>query len=102
QLREASGCDGVLFCRLTHYRAYPPLLIGWHLQLVDASRPRILWSVDEVFDCNDPTVVRAARLYAAPEAPLAVPRANSATVLRSPRQFAEYTVSAVLTTLPAR
>jgi hypothetical protein len=29
-LRQKTGCDAVLFSRLTRYHAYPPLVIGWH------------------------------------------------------------------------
>src|SRR5438105_7087132 len=35
-LRENSACDAVLFARLTVFRAYPPLEIGWRLRLVNA------------------------------------------------------------------
>ena len=102
RLREASGCDGVLFCRLTHYRAYQPLLIGWHLQLLDATEPRVLWSADEVFDASNPAVARAAQRYAQGDPEAFTVRADAAVVLQSPRRFGQYSASALAATLPMR
>ena len=102
KLKDRLGVDAVLFSRLTHYRAYEPLAIGWRLKLLDADEPHILWAVDEVFDARTPEVAAAARRYAQEH-----PDANSSlqdvqSVLVSPRRFGQYTASAVVETMPTR
>ena len=64
KLKDKLGVDAILFCRLTQYRAYEPLAVGWRLKLLDAEIPRILWAVDEVFDARVAEVAAAARRYA--------------------------------------
>src|SRR5689334_2389185 len=34
-LADSQGCDAVLFCRLTVYRGYPPLAVGYRMRLVE-------------------------------------------------------------------
>src|SRR6185295_5883563 len=99
--RAAAGVDGVLICRLTRYRAYEPLAIGWRVKLMDTDEPRIIWSVDEVFDSGEPAVVNAARRFAQAH-PEAAAVNDSHGILRSPRRFAQYTASEVFRTLPGR
>jgi hypothetical protein len=41
-LRRFYGCDAVLFCQLTVFRAYEPLAVGWRLKLVDAQTQKII------------------------------------------------------------
>ncbi|PYJ01021.1 MAG: hypothetical protein DME25_19160 [Verrucomicrobia bacterium] len=102
KLRDKLGVDAVLFSRLTQYRAYEPLAVGWRLKLLEADEPHILWAVDEVFDARLPEVAVAARRYAQRH-----PEAGSLLygpqgVLVSPRRFGQYTASAVMETLPGR
>ena len=102
KLKDKLSVDAVLFCRLTQYRPYEPLAVGWSLKLLDAEVPRILWAVDEVFDARVAQVAAAARRYAR-EHPEAVPSLyDSQNVLHSPRRFGQYTVSAVVGTMPGR
>jgi len=99
RLREKLGLDAVLFARLTQYRAYEPLSVGWRLKLLDTEEPRIVWAVDEVFDSRVPGVAAAARRFAA-HLPAAGGEAED--VLSSPRRFGRYTASAVFATIPGR
>jgi len=102
KLKDKLGVDAILFCRLTQYRAYEPLAVGWRLKLLDAEIPRILWAVDEVFDARVAEVAAAARRYARAN-PEAVPSLHdSQSVLLSPRRFGQYTASAVVGTMPGR
>jgi TolB-like protein len=102
KLRDKLGVDAVLFCRLTQYRAYEPLAVGWRLKLMDAAEPQVLWAVDEVFDARVPEVAAAARRYAQ-QHPDAGPSVQDAQgVLLSPRRFGRYAASAVVETLPGR
>jgi hypothetical protein len=62
-LTKECGCDAVLFSELTEFRAYPPLVIGWRLKLVDVRQKKTLWAGDEHFDAGNPAVVAGARHY---------------------------------------
>ena len=101
-LHKELACDAVLFVRVTQFQAYPPLAVGWRFRLADCKRAEAIWSVDEVFDAANPSVVNAARLYQlkfeAPASHLAV----SGGILLSPRRFGRYSAAAVLLTLPTR
>lgn len=102
RLHERLGVDAVLFSRLTEYRAYQPLAIGWRLKLLEVEEPRILWSVDEFFDARVPEVAAAARRYAERRPDTQASLQDPQGALRSPRRFGQYTACAVLETLPGR
>jgi len=42
-LQRVYGCDAVLFCELSTFRAYAPLAVGWRMKLVDVRTRQILW-----------------------------------------------------------
>lgn len=100
-LRENSGCDAVLFARLTVFRPYPPLAVGWRVRLVDAQTRRTIWAADEVFDGGEVAVENGARKHQ-----LIEERNGSAPnewfVQNSPSQFGQYTAACLLATLPPR
>jgi hypothetical protein len=104
-IKNETGCDAVLFSKLTRYHAYPPMAIGWNLKLVDATDCQIWWAVDEMFDLSDPEVVNSARRHELghqkyyQSSPLL---ADSRTALISPRRLGQYSVAAVFATLPER
>lgn len=100
KLKEKLGVDAVLFARLTQFRAYEPLTIGWRLKLYDAAEPQVLWAIDEVFDARVPEVAAAARRHA--QQHLEAGPSDAQGVLSSPRRFGSYTASAVVETLPGR
>lgn len=102
RIKEKFGADAVLFSRLTMYRAYEPLAIGWRIKLIDADEPHILWAVDEVFDARDPSVAAAAMKYAQHTPDTSSSLSDSRSVLQSPRRFGRYTASAVVQTMPGR
>jgi len=102
KLKDKLGVDGVLFCRLTQFRAYEPVAVGWRLKLFDADQPRILWAVDEVFDARIPKVAAAARRYAQQHPEVAPSVHDPQAALLSPRRFGQYTANAVVGTLPQR
>lgn len=99
-LQRFYGCDAVLFCQLTVYRAYPPLATGWRMKLVDA-RTRVLWAVDDVFNAprpieSGPEVLELLGLPFLSGAPDRWKQENS------PRAFGQSTLAALFTTLPYR
>ena len=57
-MRTWSGCDAVMFCELTAYRAYSPVCIGWRMKLVDTRTQRILSAADRFLT---PASVRSRR-----------------------------------------
>ncbi len=100
KLRDRLGIDGILFSRLTAYRAYQPLAVGWRLKLMEVEEPRILWAVDEFFDARVPEVAAAARRHAERHPETQSSLSDLQSVLLSPRRFGRYTASAVVETMP--
>ncbi|WCJ58174.1 hypothetical protein NXS98_10600 [Fontisphaera persica] len=99
-LRQQTGCDAVLFCRLTAYRPYPPLTMGWNLKLVEAVKGEIVWAADEVFDAGNPAVANSARLYYQKKTKDQPPLNDSHSILNSPRHFGRYAFHALVQTIP--
>lgn len=99
-IQDRVGCDAVLFARLTHYRAYPPVAVGWSMKLVDAQTAGVFWAADEVFDAGNPSVSNAARHYYLGQIQQAGAPVDSRLVLDSPRRFGQFTVSQLAATLP--
>lgn len=102
QVRESLGCDAVLFTRLTNYQPYKPPTIGWSMKLVDCKDNRIWWAVDELFDAGNGPVANAARRYYQGEIRQAKPLSDSQSIFSSPRRFGQYTLDAVIATMPSR
>jgi len=102
RLSQATGCDAVLFARLTAFQAYPPLRTGWRARLVDCSQHLTWWSVDELFDAGSNPVAVAAQAYARADLNLPNPLLSDTGVLHSPSRFGQYTAFAVARTLPPR
>jgi len=119
-LQRLYGCDAVLFCQLSTYHAYPPLVIGWRMKLVDVSTQKIIWAADMVFDAGDPAVSKSAEAYQKQQQGAEKPSTflkrvwiwlnrqpepatdDQWTILNSPRYFGEFSTSTVLQTLPKR
>ena len=102
RLREATGCDAVIFISLTAFHAYPPLQIGWKARLVDCQQRTTWWAVDEVFDAGSDAVAAAAMAFAKSELNPPDSAVDEAAVLRSPGRFGRYTACAIVNTLPGR
>lgn len=101
-LHDSSGCDAVLFARLTAFRAYPPLAVGWRLRLVDVQTRRTIWAADEVFDGGEAAVGDGARRHQLTEERVPSGAPNEWFVQNSPSKFGEYTVARLFATLPPR
>jgi hypothetical protein len=105
RVREATGCDAVLFSRLTLYQAYRPVAIGWKFSLVEcppAKEPQTVWSVDEIVDSGLPEVARGARHYYLEDIHNKTLESDPSMVLLTPRQFGQYSLGSLLATLPTR
>lgn len=101
RIHQATACDGVLFCQLTRYRAYPPTAMGWRAQLIAHDPVKVWWAVDEIFDGGDPLVEDAAKAYY--KVHFATPTgADPDSMLASPRRFGQFTLTALVESLPLR
>jgi hypothetical protein len=120
-LQRVYGCDAVLFCQLTAFRAYAPLAVGWRMKLVDVRTQKIIWAADEVFDAIEPAVAKDAEqfekqqqnihgetksllktlLKIADREPLSA-LDDQWAILNSPRYFGQYSAVKLLQTLPER
>jgi hypothetical protein len=101
-IKEQLGCDAVLFSRLTQYRAYPPLTVGFSLKLAEVDTTEFVWAVDEIFDASEPSVVNSARRYQLSREQLPAALSDSRSILNSPSGFGRYAANSVFQTLPAR
>lgn len=102
KLRDELDCDAVLFSRLTQYRAYPPLAVGFGFKLAETDKAELIWVVDEVFDASEPSVVNGARRYQLTREQLPAALADSRSILNSPSGFGRYAANSVFQTLPKR
>jgi hypothetical protein len=93
-------CDGVLLPELSHLNSYPPLVIGWHVRLMDLKSLEILWAVDEVFQASEPAVANAARKHHLRHSRHCRSLADSKFILVSPLLFGRYTTEAIVSTIP--
>ncbi|MGC8744173.1 MAG: hypothetical protein ACP5T0_09880 [Verrucomicrobiia bacterium] len=100
KLRDSTGCDAVIFPKVTVYKPYPPVAMGMNIKLVECESARILWSCDEVFDAGVGPVANSARRYYQTQLNLNAPGSDSKTILRTPRQFAQYVCYELLRRLP--
>lgn len=120
-LQKAYGCDAVLFCQLTTFRAYAPLAVGWRMKLVDVRTQKIIWVADEIFDAGVPAVAKGAEQFQAQQQNVhgktrsllasllkyadRQPRSaldDQWSILNSPRYFGQYAAEKLLQTLPER
>ncbi len=101
KLEEITGCDAVLFTRLQPYHAFQPIVIGWEFKLVDVRTAQVIWAADEVFDAGEQPVARAALHYYRDHHHPSASDSEPDIVLISPRRFGEFTLSALLGTLPS-
>lgn len=101
-LRTQLECDAVLFSRLTQYRAYPPLAVGFSFKLAEVEKAELVWVVDEIYDASEPSVVNSARRYQLAREQLPSSLSDSRSILNSPSGFGRYAASSVFQTLPVR
>lgn len=98
RIRQATGCDAVIFSEVTLFRGFTPLAIGWRMRLVEAPSGRTLWAVDETFDARDRRILAAASRHE-PASPY---MADGWRARNSPREFALFSTSRLVATLPER
>jgi hypothetical protein len=102
RLREGCGCDAVFFTQLMYYHPYQPVAVGWKLSVYKVQGNDIVWKADDLFDAGDTIYANAARHYAVEHAHIEGPADDPAAILGSPSRFGQYSLSALLATLPRR
>ena len=102
-LGRSFGADGVLFVDVTSYRGYRPLALGVRAKLATIGDTRLLWSFDELFSTDEPTVANSVRhFYGDKGGPAVTPAETWPGALQSPGKFAAYVAAATFRTLPPR
>jgi hypothetical protein len=96
-LQRQYGCDAVLFCELTTFRAYAPLTIGWRLKMVDAHTRQIIWAADEVVEAS-----RRTGNFQQWWQDMTPESADEWAMQNSPARFGRYAAARLLETLPER
>jgi hypothetical protein len=92
----------VFFAQLIRYHPYQPVAVGWKLALCQPGESKPVWAADEVFDAGDAEVANAARQYSGRQVYIEGPLDDPAAILGSPSRFGQYSLSALLATLPQR
>lgn len=98
-LRREYAADAVLFLDLTVFGPYKPLALGFRAKLAAIDGSRLIWSFDNVFAADEPTVANAARHHFL-DRDRSVPADLTPGVLQSPSRFAAYAAAAMFATLP--
>jgi len=101
-LSNAYAVDAVLFVDITVYQPYGQIAIGFRAKLATIMDVRLIWSFDDTFSSNDPSVVNGVRHYYLQDRSGQPPVDLTTAALQSPRRFAAYAADAMLSTLPPR
>jgi hypothetical protein len=101
-VREWSGCDAVMFCELTTYRAYAPVAIGWRMKLVDARTNRVLWAMDQVFDSKERSEQESFWHTMSAALPGSGETRPDWALWNSPAEWGRYSAARAFATLPDR
>jgi hypothetical protein len=99
-LQREYAADAVLFIDLTVYRAYHPLAIGLRAKLATIGSAHLVWTFDNVFSADDPSVANSAVAYLKPRDQNGLPSDMITVDLESPVRFATYASAAMFATLP--
>ncbi|MBP7051117.1 MAG: hypothetical protein KBE65_08890 [Phycisphaerae bacterium] len=62
-LKDTLRSNGLLLGTITEYQPYPHMVIGLRLKLLDLTDGRILWGLEQVWDCTDKTIQKRIRRY---------------------------------------
>ncbi len=94
-LKEQLDCQAVLFSELTNLRTMSPMLVGWHMKLVDTESLQTIWEINELYDGGNERVATAAFQYYEAEIGAGFRKPDPELVLASPRLFGQYTLHSV-------
>ena len=96
RLAKETGCQAVLFCELTTFRAYPPIGVGWKLHLFSLEDGELIWATDEVFDAGQTTVNNSLRRHIRERQSSSFLSATELLIVNSPRELGRYSIGSIL------
>lgn len=102
RISEELDCEAVLFGRLTQYRPYPPLAVGWEFKLIRASSAGVLWAADELVDAGEKSEADRALQYERQRTKRLFGVDKGDLILVSPARFGQYSLNTLFSTLPDR
>lgn len=102
RITEELDCEAVLFGRLTQFRPYPPLAVGWEFKLIRASSAGVLWAADELVDAGEKAEADRAMQYERQRTKRLFGVDKADLILVSPARFGQYSLNTLFSTLPGR
>lgn len=102
RISEELECEAVLFTRLTLFRPYPPLAVGWEFKLIRTSSAGVLWAADELVDAADKAEATKALAFEKQRTGRLPGAEREELVLLSPTRFGQYSLNSLFSTIPAR
>lgn len=102
RISEELECEAVLFPRLTLFRPYPPLAVGWEFKLIRTSSAGVLWAADELVDAADKAEATKALAFEKQRNGRLPGADREELVLLSPTRFGQYSLHTLFSTLPGR
>jgi len=98
-IRDALGCDAVLFGRVSHFQPFPRMQIGLYLKLIHLRDGKLVWGVDHVWDTTDRTTELRIEEYFRHVVRSGYDPLGPELVFKSPRAFQRFVAWEVAGTL---
>ncbi len=98
-MRDTLKCNGLLVGTVTEYQPYPHMLIGLRLKLLDLTDGRLLWGLEQVWDCADRSVQQRIKTYFREQLKSGLAPLGEELVAISSLNFARYVAYEVAQTL---
>lgn len=98
-MREAFGCDALLFGRVSHFRSYPRMQIGLFLRLLDLKEGKLVWGVENIWDTTDKTIENRAKEFYEKQMRSGYEPAEWSLLMKSPKAFQKFVAFEVAGTL---
>lgn len=99
-IRQKLDADAILTGRITEYYAYPRMLMGVHLRMVDLKNGAVVWGFEQVWDTTDKRTEERMRAYFDREIREGYEPYHWQLLITSPRAFQKFAVFEIARTLP--
>ena len=98
-VRDTLQCDGLLLGTITQYQPYPHMVIAVRMKLLDLTDGRLLWGVEQVWDCADKSIQKRIEAYYRHERPSTSTSLREELVAVSHLDFARFVAYEIAETL---
>ena len=98
-LSRRFGADGILSGTLTQFQAYPQVIIGLRLHLLDCRTGRVPWATDVVLDASSPSIAQDVHNFYDTQMREEDTLWDYEKILLSPRLFGKYAAKRIARTL---